>query len=242
VGHTRSGAGHPQGVPLREMAVPYDRERHHRRSIRLRNYEYAQSGAYFVTICVQNHLCLFGDVVDGEMRWNDAGRMIKTIWQRLPKRFPVIEPDASIVMPNHFHAIVLVGAPLVGALDARAVVGDPDEANAARGRAPTRGAPTSPALGDIIGAFKSLTTTEYARGIHERDWPPFQGRLWQRNYYEHVIRDDDALNRIREYILTNPLGWTLDRENPERRGEDEFDRWLASFEAPKRERRASAPP
>jgi putative transposase len=88
-------------------------------------------------------------------------------------------------------------------------------------------------LGDIIGAFKSLTTNEYARGIHHHDWPPFHDRLWQRNYYEHVIRDEEALNRIREYIVTNPLGWALDRENPQRQGEDDFDRWLTSFAAPK---------
>jgi putative transposase len=215
------------------MAVRYDPERHHRRSIRLKSYDYAQPGAYFVTVCVQSHLCLFGDVVDGEMRCNDAGRMIESIWQQVPRRFPTVEPDVSIVMPNHFHAIVLVGAPLVGALDEPAAEVT-DGADRAWGRAPTGGAPTPPTLGDIIGAFKSLTTNAYARGLREHDWPPVHERLWQRNFYEHVIRDEVARNRIREYIVTNPLGWVLDRENPQRQGEDEFDHWLASFQPPKR--------
>jgi putative transposase len=213
--------------------VPYDLDRHHRRSIRLKSYDYAQPGAYFVTVCVQSHLCLFGDVVDGEMGWNDAGRMVEAIWQQLPERFPAIELDASIVMPNHFHAILLVGAPLVGALPhaASAASGSPPAARASR--APSRGAPTPLALGDIIGAYKSLTTNEYARGIRTHEWPSFHFRLWQRNYYEHVIRDDEGLNRIREYIVTNPLGWAMDRENPQGQGEADFDRWLTSFAAPK---------
>lgn len=81
-------------------------------------------------------------------------------------------------------------------------------------------------MGDIIGAFKSMTTNEYIRGVRQFRWTPFPGRLWQRNYYEHIIRNEDELNRIRGYIVDNPLRWHLDRENPERVGEDEFDRWL----------------
>jgi REP-associated tyrosine transposase len=216
------------------MGVRYDPDRHHRRSIRLKGYDYALPGAYFVTICVQGHLFLFGDIVNGEMRWNDAGLLVQSAWQRLPQRFPALELDVSIVMPNHFHGIVFVGAPLVGALDERAAAYVADRADPARGRAPTRGAPTRPALGEIVGAFKSITTNEYLRGIREHDWPPLRERLWQRNYYEHVIRDEYSLNRIREYILTNPLGWALDRENPQRQGEGDFDRWLSSCDAMKR--------
>src|SRR5262249_17159273 len=84
-------------------------------------------------------------------------------------------------------------------------------------------------LSRTVQAFKSLTTHEYTVGVNSKGWVPFPGRLWQRNYYEHVIRDEDELRRIREYIQTNPLRWELDRENPARRGEDEFDRWLASL-------------
>ena len=84
-------------------------------------------------------------------------------------------------------------------------------------------------IGRVVQAFKSLTTHAYTAGVKRHGWMPFPGRLWQRNYYEHVIRNDEALNRICDYILTNPLRWELDRENPARRGEDEFERWLASL-------------
>jgi len=195
--------------------MKYDPEIHHRRSIRLKGYNYSQAGTYFVTICTHNRECIFGTILDDKMRLNDVGQMVQASWEQLPQRFP-IELDAYVVMPNHFHAIVIiVGAPLVGA---------PDRAGTRR--AGTRPAPTM--LGDIIGAFKSITTNECIRGVREFNWPHFDKRLWQRNYYEHVIRNEEALNRIREYILNNPLRWMLDRENPECQGEDEFDRWLDS--------------
>ena len=74
-----------------------------------------------------------------------------------------------------------------------------------------------------------MTTNEYIRGVKQPGWPPFRGRLWQRNYYEHIIPNEDSLDRIRQYITENPLRWHLDRENPQRLGEDEFDQWLMSF-------------
>jgi putative transposase len=90
-------------------------------------------------------------------------------------------------------------------------------------------------VGRIIQAFKSLTTHDYIVGVEKRGWKPFSDRLWQRNYYEHIVRNEDDLRRIREYIQTNPLRWELDRENPAKRGEDEFDRWLDSL-SPKKGR------
>ena len=117
-------------------------------------------------------------------------------------------------MHLNFHAIVVITDNNVGAGLVPAQLG-----------ASTRDAPTK-ALGDMIGAFKSITTDEYISGVSEFDWPRFNKRFWQRNYHEHIIRNEEELNRIREYILTNPLRWTLDRENPEREGEDEFDRWF----------------
>ncbi|MBI2354681.1 MAG: hypothetical protein HYV06_06595 [Deltaproteobacteria bacterium] len=96
---------------------------HHRRSIRLRNFNYASAGAYFVTICSQGRECLFGEVVDGVMVANDAGRMVKSVWSGLPERFSGIELDSFVIMPNHVHCILfLVGAPLVGALSSESVV------------------------------------------------------------------------------------------------------------------------
>ncbi len=205
--------------------------RRNRRTIRLRAYDYTTPGAYFVTVCTQDQAHLFGDVVDGGMRLNDAGRMIIDIWESLSDRFPTIRLDAFVVMPNHVHGIiVIVGAPLVGAQaenhDADdhtvgaslvgAQIEDHDNADA-QTRAATRAAPT---LGDIVGAFKSITTVEYIRGVKQHGWSPFHKRLWQRNYYEHIIRNDRALDAIRRYIVQNPVRWHLDRYNAERTAPD----------------------
>jgi len=181
---------------------------HRRRSIRLPGYDYSQAGAYFVTIVTQDRACLFGDVVDGEMRWNDIGQMVAAEWDALPNRFPTVALDAFAIMPNHIHGIIViatnenandVGAGLVPAQDMTTT------------GATTRVAPT---VGDIVGAFKSLTTVCYTHGIKTYRWPPFRHHLWQRNYYEHIIRNEESLNRIREYIVNNPIQWDLDRENP----------------------------
>ena len=216
-------------------------DRPYRRSIRLPDYDYAQAGAYFVTICVQDRLCLFGAVVDGVMHRNEVGQMIQTAWLALPERFSAIALDAFVVMPNHFHAIVFIlgaptrgGAPLVGApttdtdvpatpVDIHAPAGGLLVGVRADDRPDDRARPT---LGRIIGAFKSITTIEYLRGVHTGLHPPVRGRLWQRNYYEHIIRTDAALSRIRRYIHANPARWTVDRENPERQSDDPFDQWL----------------
>jgi len=251
------------------VLMPYDPARHHRRSIRLQGYDYTRSGAYFVTIVTQGRACLFGEVVAGEMRMNDAGRMVQQVWDELALFYEGVQTDAFIVMPNHVHGIII----LTGNVRATPHV-HPDEmavratprgcpttprgcpnpqsgpgqargpaptsgSGQARGPAPTSGsgqargpAPTSgsgqprgvaPTLGlpDVVHRFKTMTTKRYADGVRANQWTPFPGRLWQRNYYEHIIRDVGAnggatsrspLQRIREYILTNPLRWHLDRE------------------------------
>ena len=181
--------------------------RHHRRSIRLPFYDYAQAGAYFITVCTQNRECLFGEIVDEEMRLNDSGRMVEEWWKGLKKKFSSLEMDGFVVRPNHFHGIlVIVRSPVITTNVGAAPRGRPDKEGH-----PHRGAPT---LGDIIGWFKTMTTNEYTRGVKNLDWPIFPGKLWQRNYYEHVIRDEEELNKIREYIILNPKKWELDRENP----------------------------
>jgi REP element-mobilizing transposase RayT len=191
--------------------MKYNPEKYHRRSIRLKGYDYAQAGAYFVTIVAQGRACLFGEVADGIMRANDAGRMVHREWLALPARFTVIRLDAFVVMPNHCHGIIISG-PSVGAT--LVVAPDPDVV-APESRAGTSPAPTSRrTLGDIVGAFKSITTHAYIQGLKQSGWPPFSGRLWQRNYFEHTIRDGVSLGRIREYIINNPIPWELDRENP----------------------------
>ena len=172
-------------------------------SIRLKEYDYSQSGAYFVTICAHDRECLFGEIVDGKMILYDAGRMIDEQWQELETRFPHIELDEYVIMPNHFHGIILVGATLVVAQETT------------KDRAGTRPAPTEgTTIGDIVGAFKSITTDQYINGVNTEDWQPFSSRLWQRNYYERVIRNEDELNEIRQYIIDNPAKWYTDEENP----------------------------
>ncbi len=211
-----------------------DPEKHHRRSIRLKGYDYSQAGAYFITICTQDRACLFGDVVDGVIRLDEAGQMIQSVWDEIPAFYPGVDTDTFVVMPNHVHGIiVLVGATPRG----RPVSFDHPTLGQAQGPAPTVGDAASgqaqgvaPAVGDaasgqaqgpaptlsvpdVVHRFKTLTTKRYADGVKQSGWVPFRGRLWQRNYYEHIIRDEESLNRIRQYVLENPIRWAFDREN-----------------------------
>ena len=164
------------------------------------------SGGYFVTIVTQDRECLFGDVVGDEMRLNGAGRVVREVWEGLPDRFPGVGLDVFVVMPNHIHGIVVMGAE---------VAAGPNEGGAVvDGRAATRAAPTGVTLSQVIGAYKSMTTVEYSRGVRAKGWQLFSGRLWQGRYYDRVIRDEVELDRAREYIVNNPLKWALDRENP----------------------------
>ena len=184
--------------------MPYDPKRHDRRSIRLPDYDYRQPGGYFVTICAQNRVCLFGEIIERRMRLNAAGQMIHAVWSTLPRRFPQMETDAFVIMPNHVHGIiVLTDDPNVGA----------SLVDAQEDGAPTRAAPTgsSASLGDIVGAFKSMTTVRYIDGVKNDGWPVFDKRVWQRNYYEHIIRNRKDLERIRRYIQENPARWDRDR-------------------------------
>jgi putative transposase len=157
---------------------------HRRQSIRLAGYDYSQAGAYFVTVCTQNKECLFGDIVDGGMRLNDAGCMIQKWWHESSEKFKNIELDEFVIMPNHFHGIiVIVGAALCG----RPVpYGHP----AKKGHTLETGQPhrVAPILGHIIDWFKTMTTNECIRNVKQNNWPSFNGKLWQRNYYEHIIR------------------------------------------------------
>ena len=189
---------------------PYHPNRHHRRSIRLRGYDYTRPGAYFVTICIKNRLCLFGDVVGGQMGLNDAGKMVQTTWCEIPDHYPGIDMDTFVVMPNHIHGIIIIvgatpcgcpflrGCPYPGACSELQAMGQP------RGVAPTG----SLSLPGVVHRFKTLTTRRYIDGVKQYGWPRFDGKLWQRNYYEHVIRNDESMARIRQYISDNPVRWT----------------------------------
>ena len=164
-----------------------------RRSLRLKGYDYTHAGAYFVTICAEDKACLFGNVGDGCMCFNDAGQMLSTPWNEIPSRFADVAIDAFVVMPNHVHGIIIL-PDVVDGVATRSVA----------------------ALGGVIAAFKSATTVDYIRGVKSGAWPAFRRRLWQRNYFEHVVRDEKALDRVRRYIDENPARWAFDDENPEK--------------------------
>ena len=170
-----------------------------RRSIRLHGYDYTQAGAYFITICTQGRECLFGNIVDGQMRSNDSGQMAVTIWGGLPIRFNHIELDAFVMMPNHMHGIFVLHR------------GDDHKQGDHKDRPYGT---LAGSVGRIVQAFKSITTHEYINGVKQNGWAPFPGKLWQRNYWEHIIRNEMEFNRIRKYVVTNPLKWELDSLNP----------------------------
>jgi len=194
--------------------MKYDPDKHHRRSIRLNSYDYRQSGSYFITVCTHDRKCFFGTVDGREMQLNDVGQMVKSTWQELPSRFSSVWLDEFTVMPNHIHGVILVGAQFIAPkLTASQDFGILNPGTLERGainRAPT--------LGKIVRAYKARST----RLIRRMATPDF---AWQRNYYEHVVRDEKSLNRIREYILTNPARWDSDRENPAATTPEAEDAW-----------------
>ena len=183
--------------PYTDKTMSYDSDKHQRRSIRLKDYDYSQAGAYFITICTHNKECIFGKVVNGEMVLNKCGKVVQEELDRSAKIRREIELDTFVVMPNHIHGIVVIVESNVGAT----------------GRSPLPKEPTPKSVGAMMAGFKSAVT----RQINElRDTP--YAPVWQRNYYEHVIRNEKDLNEIREYIVNNPLKWDLDNENPNNSG------------------------
>jgi putative transposase len=192
--------------------MKYDPKKHHRRSIRLKSYDYTQMGVYFITVVTKDRECLFGEVTDGETRLNDAGKAIERWWVELNRKFTMVETDQFVVMPNHFHGIIAIADVRVGA-DLR--VGPASNRNGANGRAGAHiGAPLRASIPWMVQWFKTMTTNEYIRGVKQLGWTGFRGQLWQRNYYEHVIRTQESLDRIRQYIVENPAKWECDPENP----------------------------
>jgi len=175
----------------------------HRRSIRLKEYDYGQPGAYFVTVCTHHRECLFGETVDGEIVLSAFGKIAEDEWRRTSQMRGGLRLDESIVMPNHIHGIiVLTGNPI------------PANRRGTMHRAPTPrleqfGTPTSNSIPTIVRGIKSSVTQR----INDLRGTP--GRpVWQRNYYEHVIRNEIDLEDIREYIQNNPLKWLEDENHP----------------------------
>lgn len=189
--------------------MTFDPDIRHRRSIRLKGYDYSEAGASFVTICTQGMEYLFGDIGDNEMRLNDAGTMVRDLWHKIPDHFPHTDIDEFVVMPNHVHGIiVIVGAQFIAPFDCDAINNNKNQGVMKQGainRAPT--------VGEIVRAFKARCT----HAINQiRNTP--RRPVWQRNYYEHIIRNEEEMNRIREYIIDNPARWAEDEDNPACRG------------------------
>jgi putative transposase len=179
-----------------------------RKSLRLRQYDYSQPGAYFVTICTKDRENRFGEIVDGQMRRNGSGAIVHSCWNDLPVHFPNVGLDAFVVMPNHVHGIIILTDDNVGATSRR-----PN----------TRAGRPRPYLGNVVAYFKYQS----AKRINEQQNAPGVP-FWQRGYHDHIIRDDRSLDRIREYIVQNPQRWSSDKENADIKGNDEFDRWMNS--------------
>ncbi|MCL4557767.1 MAG: transposase [Deltaproteobacteria bacterium] len=191
----------------------YKPDIHHRRAIRLNGYDYSQAGAYFVTICSQGKEPIFENI--------NIKQILVDEWHSLAHRFPNIELDEFVVMPNHVHGIIVIGSVGVGlALPSKAGLALPNNiSNTAKGEprlAPTQehknntgGTNPGSTLGDIICAFKSRTAIHINRYRNTHGKP-----VWQRNYYEHIIRSEASMRRTREYIVNNPMRWDIDVENP----------------------------
>ena len=277
---------------------PYNPDIHHRHSIRLKGYDYASEGLYFVTMCVQNRECLFGEIKNDEMILNDAGRMVEKWYNKTQEKFPDIACHEMVIMPNHFHCIWenvgLHGASAVGAdpcvrpvtndvrplsnnvrpvtndvnldphdcliennvrpiepknkhiVDEGGHAGAPIQMNDTNLDVPNNiidkyggdkgghtnddernimeGGHAGPPLQDtdlsthtgsplsmVVRWFKTMSTNEYIHGVNELGWTPFDQKLWQRNYYEHIIRDDVSLQSIAYYIVNNPAQWQKDK-------------------------------
>jgi REP element-mobilizing transposase RayT len=191
----------------------FDPSKHHRRSIRLKGYDYSSAGAYFVTIVAWRRECLFGEVVDGEMRLSQRGEIVHKWWKEIPKHFQNVETGAFIVMPNHMHGIVFI-------MERRGTVPVPEEygvneiTHENNTSSKTKGGGTPPlrmpTLGQIVAYFKYQSTKE----MNLLDNTGTVTKFWQRNYYEHIIRNDKDLQNKTDYINANPLLWDQDDENP----------------------------
>ena len=199
--------------------MAYNPKIHHRRSIRLKGYDYSQAGAYFITICCEHRICRFGKIENNEMILNELGNIAYNEWAKLAERFANFELDVFQIMPNHMHGIIvlknMVGAGFTPAQNDGMVLGQSQVLGQPTGIAPTGIAPTGIApttvstVGDIVGAYKSLVFNgclEIYKSKNER-----MGKLWQRDYYEHIIRNDQSYQTISAYIINNPSKWGDDK-------------------------------
>ena len=192
------------------FSMKYNPDKHHRRSIRVKGYDYSQAGAYFITICTKNRESLLGEIIDNEIVLNDIGRLIQLSWLDLPNHYPHIELDEFVAMPNHIHGIIFFSHPPTIESDIVGAGLKPDLTRVVDSK-PISDTKRQP-LSEIVRAFKTFS----ARRINAYR-NTAGSAVWQRNYYEHIIRNEDNLNRIRQYIIDNPRNWDRDQENPQSR-------------------------
>lgn len=182
--------------PVRWYYMSFYQDTHHRQSIRLRGFDYASPGAYFVTIVTQSRECLFGDVVAGVMVLNDAGHVADMCWRAIPTHFPHTTLDTYQIMPNHVHGIIWITDRPTNGVGVENF--QPLRVNRYQYVIPK-------SFPSIVRGYK-IGVTIGIRQFHS--W-----FAWQRNYWEHIIRNDDELNRIRQYIMDNPRNWEMDPEH-----------------------------
>ena len=196
----------------------YDPELHHRHSIRLKGYDYSQAGAYFITICTSERICLFGKIEHGQMILNDVGIIAYNKWWKTTELRKNVELDAFVVMPNHIHGIIIINSS--GGFNemnanGRGVLHTPNQIQNEMGvcntpdekgvcNTPLRPRSPSQTIGAIVRGYKSSVTKQI-----KPEWG--LKTLWQRNYYEHIIRNEQSYQIISEYIINNPLIWLLDK-------------------------------
>jgi REP element-mobilizing transposase RayT len=181
----------------------FDPQKHHRRSIRLKEYDYAQPGGYFVTVVTYQRDLLFGEIVNEEMQLNKFGCIADECWRGIPGHFPNVELGAYVVMPNHVHGIIVIN----DRADENGLATNSSPVVGARHASPLPCGVKPHSLGAIVGSFKSAVTKRIGRELSATG-------IWQRNYYEHVIRNDKDWDRIHRYIECNPSLWAEDEENP----------------------------
>ncbi|GJQ59022.1 MAG: hypothetical protein D8M57_04350 [Candidatus Scalindua sp. AMX11] len=175
---------------------------HHRRSIRLKEYDYSQEGFYFITICTHNHVCLFGKISDNKMVLNNAGKIAKEFWLDIPEHYPNTRLHEYVVMPNHVHGIIQI------VNDVGVGVQDFEPLQQPKQNKYQKTIPRS--IGSMVRGFKIGVTKWFRKNVRVQDFEPIPS-VWQRNYYEHIIRNEQSYYKISEYIIKNPSHWLTDK-------------------------------
>ena len=174
--------------------MAYHPDLHHRRSIRLPDFDYASEGWYFITLCTQNRDNLFGEIQDDKPCHNPAGEMINHWWNKITEKFKGVVLGEYVIMPNHFHALVYL----------------PETEKFSE---PVQKTNTKIVLSQVVRWFKTMTTNEYIRRVKAGEFLPFEKRIWHRNYFERVVRNQEEFDKIDLYIRQNPEKWVTHPDN-----------------------------